>query len=80
MNGSLRFLSCLALQHIDRTWLGFNYQTLSTWYVLSCATDGGSKQFLMCLLNTVVLTSLDARINSRCDSDASLSDTFYFFP
>ena len=33
-NGSLRFLSCLALQRIDQSWLGSNCQTFSKRYVL----------------------------------------------
>jgi hypothetical protein len=42
VNGSLGFLSCFTLQHVDRISLGSLFKTLSTWYVLSCATDDGS--------------------------------------
>jgi hypothetical protein len=64
------------LQYIDRTWLGPKYQTPSTLYVLSCATDGGSDWFLMCPLNTAVFVAIDGRNNNRCDSNVSLFRTF----
>jgi hypothetical protein len=41
INGNLRFLSYLAMQRVDRTWLYYKYQNLSTWYVISCAIEGG---------------------------------------
>jgi hypothetical protein len=68
--------SPVVLQHIDRTWLGSKYQTLSTWYVLSCDTDSGSDRVLMCLLNTVVSAAIDGCNYTRRDSDVSFFDTF----
>jgi hypothetical protein len=80
VNGSLRFLCRLALQHIDRTWLGSKYQSLSTWYVLSGAADGGRDCVLMRLLNTVVFGAIDGCNNNRCDSDVSRFDIFCISP
>ncbi len=78
INGSLRFLSCSALQHIDQTWPGSKCQTLTTLYVLSCAAYGGSDWFLMSHLHTVVFASRNGCNNNRSDSDVSHSDTLCF--
>jgi hypothetical protein len=77
LSGSLLFVFCLALQHVNQTWPCLKYQTPSTWYVLSCATtDGRIDWLLMRLLNAVVFGAIVGCNNNRCDSDLSLFGPF----